>query len=168
MRKKKTGMLNRVIAKDKFNNLTIPVGNTEVSLFNNFTGKRCTFFNRIPLSRLVSHHYSRKRCTFFNRIPLSKLREQNYGKSSNMYYDRWDMIKHDEITCYKNTGYNTADRIGDRVDNGSQKSIYMLLLDLITNTSPKIRLVYRILTCTFFNRIPREKNYIFQQDFASL
>ncbi len=22
-----------------------------------------------------------------------------------MYYDRWDTIKHDGITCYKNTGY---------------------------------------------------------------
>jgi len=145
MRKKKIGMVNRVIPEDKFNNLTIPVGNTEISLFNNFIGKRCTFFNRIP---------------------LSELREQYYSKTYNMYYDRWDTIKHDGITCYKNTGYTTADRIGDRVDNGSQKSIYMLLLDLLTNTSPTIGLVYRILTCTFFNRIPREKKCIFQQDFA--
>ncbi len=140
-------MVNRVIPEDKFNNLTIPVGNTEISLFNNFIGKRCTFFNRIP---------------------LSELREQNYSKSSNLYYDRWNTIKHDGITCYKNTGYTTADRIGDRVDNGSQKSIYMLLLNLVTNTSPRIGLVYRILTCTFFNRILREKKCIFQQDFASV
>lgn len=145
MRMKKIRMANRVIPEDKFNNLTIPVRNTEISLFNKFIGKRCTFFNRIP---------------------LSELREQNYSKSSNMYYDRWDKIKHYGSTCYKNTGYTTADRISDRVDNGSQKSIYMLLLDLVINTSPKIRLVDRILTCTFFNRILREKKCIFQQDFA--
>jgi len=144
MRKKKIGMINRVIPEHKFNNLTIPVGNTEISLFK--IGKRCTFFNRIP---------------------LSELRGQYYSKNSDIYYDRWDTIKHDGITCYKNTGYTTADRIGDRVDNGSQKSIYMLLLNLVTNTSPRIGLVYRILTCTFFNRILREKKCIFQQDFAT-